>query len=150
MPPDPSPQHQTMGAELIVILRPIAKRRGLELIYETGVYEHYRSPDLVAFDPKYASARGIEGHAALVIEILSPNDESRQKVAFYAKVGVGEVWIVDHALRTVEVYTLRGDTYFAVAPDRDGVVHAPALGVELQTVAGPKLRISWGDGTSEI
>ena len=47
--------------------------------------------------------RGINGHAELVIEILSPHDESRQKQPFYAKCGIPAFWIIDpDALRGVQ------------------------------------------------
>lgn len=49
--------------------------------------------------------------AALVIEIISPDDESRQKLAFYAKHHVDEVLIVDPAGRTVTWLALREGEY---------------------------------------
>jgi Uma2 family endonuclease len=49
--------------------------------------------------------------AALVVEIVSPGDESWQKLPFYAAHHVDEVLIVDPRKRTVHWLTLDGDKY---------------------------------------
>lgn len=154
--PFPTIEHQRREAKLEDVLVPIAAEHGLEVFRGAGLYEpaagdkNYRGPDIAVVDPKYVSKRGIEGRAELVIEILSPNDESRNKLDFYAKCEVQEVWLLDPNTRALEVYVLRGTTYWAVTPDRTGTVHAPRLGLELRVVDGPKLRISWADGSAEI
>ena len=51
------------------------------------------------------------GTAALVIEIVSPNDESWDKLPFYAAHDVDEVLIVDPAKRSVDWLALDGDEY---------------------------------------
>jgi Uma2 family endonuclease len=139
------------------LLKPLAKSRGLLVIWATGVFEpnsppnkNYRTPDLVVVDPQYLSARGIEGRTEIVIEILSPDDESREKLGFYAMCEVQEVWILDPVTRAHEVYVLRAGTFFAVASDRAGVTSAPLLGLSLQAVDGPKLRVTWADGSADI
>ena len=78
-----------------------------------------------------------------------PDDESRDKLPFYAACQVQEVWLVEPKTRVVEVYVLRGNTYFAVAAGSDGIVNAPRLAIDLQTIAG-KLRITWAGGSAEI
>ena len=45
--------------------------------------------------------------AALVIEVLSPNDETFRKFGFYAARGVDEVWVVDPLGRTVRIWQRR-------------------------------------------
>jgi Uma2 family endonuclease len=154
--PQPNYAHQQLGSDLLRTLGLVADKLGFNVLYELGTYDpikgeqNYRVPDLVVVDPQYASKRGLEGRAELVVEILSPNDESRDKFDFYAMCRVQEVWIADPATRVVEVYVLRGDRYFMVAPDRSGVVHAPRFGLELEVVPGPKLKLSWADGSAEI
>jgi Uma2 family endonuclease len=46
-----------------------------------------------------------------VIEIVSPGDESRQKLSFFASHGVDEVLIVDPTDRTVSWFVLTGGEY---------------------------------------
>ena len=147
MVPPPSSWHQRFGTRLLRCLASAAEQRGLEVSYETAVYDpakgasDYRVPDLVFAAPDRHSERGVEGAADLIIEILSPNDESRDKLTFYARVGVQEVWLVDPNTRAVELYALRTGTYHVALPDSSGVIHSPALDVDLSTVAGPRLRI---------
>jgi Uma2 family endonuclease len=156
MVPPPSTEHQRLGSRLHLTLGPIAASRGFEPFYESGVFDpaagdsNYRVPDLAFARPEDISKRGIEGKAALVIEILSPGDETRDKLPFYAAVGVAEIWIVDPATRQCELYVLRGQRYHAALPGDDGSVRSPALAVSLATVAGPRLRIAWSGGDVEI
>jgi Uma2 family endonuclease len=156
VPPTPSTYHQFFERDLEIALLPLARAHGLEAIHQVSVLDpdkglkNYRTPDLVIAQRDTFSRRGAEGYAELVVEILSPNDESREKFPFYAARRIPEYWIVDPITREIEVYLLRGDVYFAVAPNRDGVILAPRLGLELQVVEGPKLRITWADGNVEI
>lgn len=46
-----------------------------------------------------------------MIEVLSPDDETRQKLPFYAARGVDAVVIVDPARRSVEWLTLAEGSY---------------------------------------
>jgi len=148
--------HQRLEGHLLRILAPIVERLGLEILPQSGVFDpargeaNYRVPDLVVAHPDRISERGIEGRCELVVEILSPHDESRDKFSFYARLGVQEVWLADPRTREIEVYVLRGATYFAVAPNRAGAIDAPRLALTLEVIAGPKLRIAWDAGTAEI
>jgi Uma2 family endonuclease len=153
--PPASLPHQDIGRELIVVLHAVVAAHGLKVFYESGVFDptygdaDYRVPDLAVVAPAHMSTRGIEGRAELVIEILSPNDESRDKFEFYARCQVQEIWIVEPSTRVVEVYVLRGDTYFAATAGSDGIIKAPRLALDLQTIAG-KLRVTWAGGSAEI
>jgi Uma2 family endonuclease len=155
MLPFPTATHQRMERELERVLLPIGEALGLETFHNgTGLFQpntdsNVRGPDLCLVKPEHVSERGIEGKASLVVEILSPDDESRDKMPFYAKCGVGELWLVDPETRAHEVYVLRGKSYFAVA-DVDGVTRSPLLGVELSIADGPKLRVRWHAGVAEI
>ena len=152
MVPPPSFKHQELDTELVLALGSLVKRRGLKIISEAGLFlrhDEYRVPDVMVFDPKFAVERGIDLRAEIVIETLSPNDESRQKFGFYAKCNVSEVWLIDPITRVFEIYVLRGDAYFAVV-DEAGVTRAPLLDLKLSVVEGPKLRIEWADGFAEI
>lgn len=54
--------------------------------------------------------RGVFGAPDLVVEVISPNEPARDRVAkrkIYAEHGVREYWIVDPVRKSVEVLTLR-------------------------------------------
>jgi Uma2 family endonuclease len=156
VPPASSP-HQYFGSDLEFVLRRVCTPRGLRVGREQGVlapetadFSNYRVPDINVAQPRFVSRRGVEGRAELVVEVLSPKDESRDKFDFYARCDVQEVWLVDPDTRAIEVYTLRGGKYFAVTPDLAGIVHAPVLAIDMTIVDGPKLRLVWVDGAEEI
>src|SRR5262249_22926836 len=111
MVPGPSGPHQRTGRDLIIVLDEIARRRGLVALCDfshhdpkTTGYTDFRQPDIVVFDRAYVTDRGVEGRAELVIEIISPHDESRDKLSFYKRVGVREVWLIDPRKVTLEVF----------------------------------------------
>jgi Uma2 family endonuclease len=138
--PPAGSRHNLTSRSLLLALLPVAQRLGLEILYETGVFDppkgnkNFRVPDLVVVAPPKLSDRGIEGRAELVIEILSPNDESRDKLPFYARVGVREVWLVHPITRAVEVFALVGDRMDPVVPE-GGAIRS-GLGVVLETATG--------------
>lgn len=153
--PPPSVSHQDFEYELEQALRSIAARRGLRTFHNIGLvvpgtgWSDYRVPDLSIAHPTQLSERALEGRAELVVEILSPRDESRDKLPFYAGRGAREVWLVDPYTRRVEVFALRGRDY-EVVPVIDGAIRAPALAIELRVVAGPRLRLVDGAFTFEV
>jgi len=154
MVPPASGFHQLLLMKLANALTPIAAHRGLEVIAEAGLldpaagWEDYRVPDLALFELSRLTTRGIEGRAELVIEILSPHDESRDKLAFYAAQQVQEIWLVHREPRDVEVYALVDDGHVRVAPV-DGVIRSPRLAIELALGSG-KLRIRDRDHVAEV
>ena len=77
--------------------------------FNLGRPEDYRVPDL-------GYHRGSPDHlyfptAALVVEFLSPDDETFAKSGFYARHGVDELWIVDPVARTVRIRVLSDGAY---------------------------------------
>ncbi len=149
MVPPPSEQHQAIGAALLRILAPLAEAHGLVARYETGLFRpdvdnDYRVPDQLYARTKLRSERGIEGAASLVIEILSPDDETYAKLDWYASVGGGEVLIVDPGTRRVELFASRDGRMAPVEP-----VVIDCMGVTAETVDGT-LRLSWDGGTADI
>lgn len=154
--PPASFAHQRFESDLEAVLRRLAERQALLVVHEVGVFHRigsatdYRVPDLVVLDPQHASARGIEARAEIVIEVLSPDDESRNKFGFYASCGIPEYWLVHPVTRAVEVYVLSHGAYAEQPAAADGTIEAPRLGLQLRVVDGPKLRLSWADGSAEI
>jgi Uma2 family endonuclease len=154
--PPPSYQHQFFLGELLVALREVVREGDLQALTQVGVFDrvkgddNYREPDLAVVSPADVIPSGINGHAELVVEVLSPNDTSREKFDFYAMCRIPEYWIVHPITRAIEVYVLAGNTYVRVKPDADGVIVAPRFDLRLSVVDGPKLRIVWTSGDAEI
>lgn len=146
--------HGTVADELAFALHPIAKRRGLlARTGHTGVFnpkvdKSYRVPDAIVAHPDQLSPRGLEG-AELVIEVLSPNDESRKKFDFYARVGVREVWLVEPETRETELYALR-DGHYDPIPFVAGIATSAVLGITLEVVDGPLLRLRDGADSYDV
>jgi Uma2 family endonuclease len=112
MVPAPSYGHGSVEAQLMRLLGPHADAAGLGLIGQSnlGEGEHdYRVPDGALHRP---GAAGVwHPTAALVIEIVSPGDESWEKLPFYAAHEVDEVLIVDPAEHAVHWLGLEGGEY---------------------------------------
>jgi len=100
-------------------------------------------PDLVVLDPARLSARGAERGAEIAIEILSPDDESREKLPFYAACGVREVWLLDPVSRAFDLRQVE-DAY---ATQRSA---SSVLDLRFAIAPGPRLRIEWTGGAAEI
>ena len=77
--------------------------------FNLGGPEDFRVPDL-GFHRGGAPALYYSS-AALVVEVLSPRDETFAKVGFYAAHGVEELWVVDPLERTVRIWQLGGGAY---------------------------------------
>lgn len=72
--------------------------------------ENYRCPDLVVYlagNPATDEGTHWHGGPDLAVEIVSPEDDPREKLDFYAKVGTKEVLIVDRHPWALELYQLR-------------------------------------------
>lgn len=106
MAPAARPSHGLLDGEVAAILRPVAREHGWFAIgpFNLGDREDYRVPDrgLLRDEPTTTFVPT----AALVVEILSPNDETWQKVDFYAARAVGELMIVDAQERSVTLLVL--------------------------------------------
>ena len=93
MVPPPGDAHQGLSTEPVMVLGPLAKRRRLVPRVETGLFRRggdYRVPDQLYRHPEAESVRGAEG-ADLVVEILSPQDETLAELPWYDEQGVREV-----------------------------------------------------------
>lgn len=146
MVPPPPTVHKRVESNLQDVLKRIVAPRGFEVFHDPGLYDpavpgqaSYRVPDLAVVASEHLTMRGIEGLAELVVEIISPNDESRDKLPFYARVGVREVWLLDPARKSIEVFN--GMT--AVVSDARGRITAPSLRLVL-AIEGTTLKIKDG------
>jgi Uma2 family endonuclease len=125
MVPAPSHAHASIEAQLHVILGPLARQAGLGMIGQSnlGEGEHdYRVPDSALHRP---GAHGTwHPTAALVIEIVSPGDESWEKLPFYAAHSVEEMLIVDPATHGVDWLGLKDGEYAPI--ERSGLIELGA------------------------
>jgi Uma2 family endonuclease len=119
MNPAPRGAHGAIETQLTMVLGPLAKSAGLVLTGQFNVGESeqdYRVPDLGMH--RNFSDRVWYPTAALVVEIVSPGDESFKKLDFYAGHGVEEVLIVDPAEKTVSWLALETGEYKHVKRSR--------------------------------
>ncbi len=116
---------------------------------------NYRVPDVAVFltDGK-ALNRGAYwlGGPDLVIEIVSPEDQTRDKIDFYARIGVQELLIIDRNPWCVERFCLQGNHLVSegcIAPD-DGMqidLRTVPLRVRLVTnIPRPRIEVQSRDG----
>jgi len=122
MVPGPSFEHGRVAHQLALLLDGPARAGGLIPVmheFNLGESEHdFRVPDGGLHRP---GATGVWlSTAAVVVEILSPDDESWQKLPFYAEHRVDEVLLVDPAERTVTWLALRDGDYEPV--ERSGLI----------------------------
>jgi Uma2 family endonuclease len=117
MNPPPTGEHQYVLQQLAELLGPLARDVGLAaVINEFGLGRegkgNFRVPD---GGLHRALPRGVyQRTAALVIEIVSPGDESWDKLPFYAAHEVDEVLIVDPAEHAVHWLGLSGGEYLPI------------------------------------
>jgi len=111
MAPAPLRRHADLQAQVIAILHEPARARGLRVAGEFNLGEegNYRIPDAALLEPGPDQLH-VES-AALVVEILSTDDETLKKIPFYAAREVDELVIVDPAPRKVQWLALRGGEY---------------------------------------
>jgi len=113
MVPAPSGEHADITQQLAVILDAPARAAGLVPTmgeFNLGVSEHdYRVPDGGLHRER---PRGTWFPTAeLVVEIVSPGDESWEKLPFYARHGIAETLIVDPRERAVHWLALADGEY---------------------------------------
>ncbi|CAN5555724.1 MAG: Uma2 family endonuclease [Iamia sp.] len=115
MAPAPHPAHGQLDQQLAELLGPPARARGLVGTgpFNLGTPDDYRVPDRGIH--REAPSATFVRTAALVIEIVSPDDESWAKLVFFAARDVDEVLIVDPSTRSVTWLARTGDTYEPVA-----------------------------------
>ena len=96
-----------------------------------GWPDDYRIPDLVLLTPeRFQIDRDeyFDGAPTVVVEIRSRGDETIEKLPFYAKIGVPEVWIIDRDTKTPEIHVLRGSPVRSSDPRRGRLAHQPGHG----------------------
>ena len=126
MAPAPNDEHQDIAGGFTEVLRTTVDRLGLgktrpgiNLASEPDDWEHdYRVPDVAVFlKGSGAVCHGTfwTGPPDFLVEIVSRWDKTREKLAFYSRVGARELLIVDRDPWQLELYRLQGAILRAVA-----------------------------------
>ncbi len=155
MPPSPNRDHQDLEGAMETWLRAHWSRPQGNKVYHQinlaslgGWTDNYRIPDLLLLTPdrfEIDHNEYFEGPPLVVVEIRSPGDETDEKMPFYAKLGVPEVWIVDRDSKVPELHVLEGDAYKIRMPDNDGWLQSPATDVRMRGEPGQKLAMQIAD-----
>ena len=135
MNPAPHSRHSQVQQQLAELLGPLARKAGLAPrlgIFNLGEPGDYRVPAGALLRPG-ADAVYLPT-AALVVEIVSPGDDTWEKLEFYAAHEVAELLIVDPEKRQVD--------WLGLAPGGD---YAPVEGSGLIDLAPAQLaeRLDW-------
>jgi Uma2 family endonuclease len=134
--PAPNAAHAYVDHLLVLLLDPYAKAAGLvgSGPFNLGEPDDFRVPD-------HGYHRGVPTGtwlptAAVVVEILSPDDETYAKFPFYARHGVEEILVVDPSARRVTVWARVSDERYeevdasallrVTATDLSGAISWPA------------------------
>jgi Uma2 family endonuclease len=119
--PAPSLQHQRISMRLTLILNRLLVEPGLGELFSAPVGVEFPAteegvqPDLVFVSNRRRGILAdpcIRGAPDLVIEILSPTTERRDrgiKLKLYGSQGVAEYWIVDPDARAIEIWRFDGE-----------------------------------------
>jgi Uma2 family endonuclease len=116
MAPAPHSRHAQLQAQLLVILAELARARDLTPLgdFNLGQPDDYRVPDGGLQRPGPGAL--YNPTAALVIEILSPGDDTWKKLPFYASHHVNELLIVDPDQRSITWLALGADRSYHEVP----------------------------------
>ena len=118
MTPLPNDEHQEIVGELASVLQDVVGwagvgkvRAGVNLAGYGEDWTHdYRVPDVAVF-LHTGKAENLDTHwrgpADFLVEVVSRGDQSREKIPFYARIGVRELLLVDRDPWTLELYRHR-------------------------------------------
>ena len=125
--PAPTTRHQRVSQRIELVLFTHVEARELgevfhapvDVVFGQGREREVAQPDIVFITSERShivTEAEIAGAPDLVIEILSPGTEKRDRSyqkTLYARYGVREYWIVDPKANTVEAYALAAQGYGA-------------------------------------
>jgi Uma2 family endonuclease len=114
--PAAHPTHGYIANQIAVLLAPLARSAGLVGTepFSLGDPGDYRVPD-GGYHRGLPTTTWVPT-AAVVVEVVSPDDETYEKFGFYAAHGVDELIVADPAARTVTCWA-REETAYREAPE---------------------------------
>ena len=142
----PNHEHQELVASLTHVLYQIVKARGLGSVLP-GVnvsdrvdnwQDNYRIPDVaVLLNNSHAENRGAFwfGGPDFAVEIASANDQTRQKLGFYANVGTRELLIIERDPWQMELFRNDGETFVSaglVKPADEVLMESEVVSLQLR------------------
>jgi len=163
MAPLANNEHQDLQALLAAAIQNAVGWNGPQRVHaganvsdrEAGWLHNYRIPDVVVVYPGSA-ARDCGTHWCggpdFCVEIASPGDRSRDKLDFYATIGVRELLLIDREPWDVELYRLSNAQLELVGHSGGtavAVLDSEVLPVSFRLVAGaprPKIEVMHRDG----
>ena len=136
--PPANAEHDRLDVWFIALLALLIERDDLGVIHRDvwvrlAPQRRRRIPDLMFIAKRrrhIIKQTVIEGPPDLVIEIVSPDSQSRDrrtKFLEYEAAGVREYWIVDPLSQMVEVYALRRRRYRRLPEDEAGFINSTVL-----------------------
>lgn len=137
--PGPSAEHAIVDSQLVRLLWPRAEQAGLVIstAFNLGQPDDYRVPD---GGVHRAPPSGVfVATAAMVVEVVSPGDETLAKLGFYAGRAVEEVLVADPHLHSVRIWQLRAEPP-GQAPHYEETGRSDLLSV---TAARLAVELSW-------
>ena len=139
MVPAPDFYHQIVSGNIEFPLMEFVKKRNLGIVVDAPVDVVLSSEDVLQPDILFITRerrhiitkKNVSGAPDLVIEILSPSTQERDKLVkrdIYSKYGVKEYWIVDPVGKNIEVMTIgsKGYTLHAIFLN-DEVLTSPLI-----------------------
>jgi Uma2 family endonuclease len=153
MTPAPNVEHQRVLDRLIGFLEPLLRDDGRGTL-RSGINvfrgpKDYRIPDLtfVAAGREFVFKEdGVrDGGPDAVIEIRSPDDETYEKLPFFAAIGTQEVVVIDRDTKRTEIFRLAGSQYVALQPDRDGWLLSETMRVRFRKLDMTPARLAVED-----
>ena len=139
MTPSPVPKHQRVSRKIEFLLEKFVTENDLGEVFYAPCDVHLDNENVVQPDILFISKdrlniigeKNIERAPDLAIEILSESTAYRdlvQKKKLYSRFGVKEFWIVDPGEETIEVYSLKGNTFLLINTySKNEILESPYL-----------------------
>ncbi len=129
--PAPTLFHQAVKGRIKRLLDDFIEPRGLGFVFDAPTDVVLSPHDVVQPDilvvlgdrRSILTEKFVAGAPDLVIEVLSPSTEERDRIAKakrYATFGVREMWLVDPQAKSIEVRTNTGDGFLRHGPYAEG------------------------------
>jgi Uma2 family endonuclease len=150
MAPSADNEHFDLSSEWNFIIKSVLPDRNAARVHSgpnisdrtTRWTKNYRCPDIAVFFPNNP-ARDMGtfwfGGPDFAIEVISPEDRSRKKLGFYAKVGVRELLLIDRKPWSLELYRLTDGELKLVGmstPDQAQSLTSQVLPISLRLLPG--------------
>jgi Uma2 family endonuclease len=163
MPPFPNNEHQFLQSRLNTIFDTVIGLSGLgEVLPGVNVSDrienwtdNFRCPDIAVF-LNGTSAQNCEtfwfGGPDFAVEIVSPGDSSRDKLAFYASVGVRELLMIDRLPWKLELFRLEGGHLVLAGQSQSNLpnsLQSQVIPLSFRLIAGgarPAVEVMHNDG----